>query len=182
VPEDLAILGVDNDELIVDMVRPSLSSIEMPGFQIGLEAATILAELIDGRSVQAEARVFAPAGIVSRGSTDVFAIDDEVVVEAVRFIRRSADGKMQIKDVLDAVAVSRRNLERRFRRALGRSLHEEIRQTRVDRACRLLRDTTLEMEAVARQAGFASQVRLSTVFKSVTGMSPTTFRRAHRAR
>lgn len=180
VPEDVAILGVDNDELIVDMVRPSLSSIEMPGFRIGVAAATLLGESMAGGRTSLEPRLIAPQGIVSRGSTDAFAIEDEVVVEAVRFIRQNATKAAGIRDVLDALAVSRRNLERRFRKALGRSLLEEIRQTRVDRARRLLRETDLEMPVVARESGFSSHVRFSTVFHEVTGMPPTAFRRLHR--
>ena len=181
VPEDIAILGVDNDELIVDMVRPTLSSIEMPGFRIGVEAATMLAQLMAGRRVSFDPQLLAPEGIVSRGSSDVLAMEDEVVVEAIRFIRRSAAAPIRIGDVLDAVAVSRRNLERRFRKAVGRSLLEEIRQAHLDRACRLLRTTNLDMPTVARESGFTGHARFTTVFHAVVGMTPTAFRRAHHA-
>ena len=181
VPEDIAILGVDNDELIVEMVRPTLSSIEMGGFRIGMEAARVLAELMAVRPVSLDPHLVAPESVVSRGSTDVFAIEDEVVVEAIRFIRQNAAKPIRIQDILDTVAVSRRNLERRFRKALNRSLLEEMRQTHLDRARRLLRTTNLEMPAVARQSGFPSHVRFSTVFHEALGLSPTAFRRLHRS-
>jgi LacI family transcriptional regulator len=181
VPEDIAILGGDNDELIVDMVRPALSSIEMPGFRIGVEAARLLAELMAGHRVSTEPQLLAPVSVVSRSSTDIFAMDDEVVVEAIRFIRQNADKPIRIQDVLESIAVSRRNLERRFRKALRRSLLEEIRQAHLDRACRLLRETNLDMPTVARQSGFPSHVRFSTVFHASFNMAPTAFRRAYHA-
>lgn len=178
IPDDVAILGVDNDELTVAMARPALSSIELPGFRIGEEAAALLAALMAGARVSPVPRLLPPEGVISRASTDVLAMDDEAVVQALRFIRESAARPITVNDVLDAVPLGRRSLERRFRRAVGRSLLDEIRQAHVARAQRLLRDTTLDMPVVARESGFASAVRFSTVFHQLVGLSPTAFRRA----
>ena len=178
IPDDVAILGVDNDELTVAMARPALSSIELPGFRIGEEAAALLGALMGGANVPPVPRLLAPESVISRASTDVLAMDDEAVVQALRFIRANSAKPVTVDDVLDAVPLGRRSLERRFRKALGRSLLDEIRQVHIDRAKRLLRDTTLEMPRVARESGFASAVRFSTVFHQVVGMSPTAFRRA----
>ena len=179
IPDDVAVLGVDNDELTVAMSRPALSSIELPGFRIGEEAAALLAALMSGKQVPPVPRLLPPESVISRASTDVLAMDDEAVVQALRFIRASAARPITVNDVLEAVPLGRRSLERRFRKALGRSLLDEIRQVHVDRAKRLLTDTTLEMPVIARQSGFASAVRFSAVFHQVAGLSPTAFRRAH---
>ena len=179
IPDDVAILGVDNDELTVAMARPTLSSIELPGFQIGQAAAARLARLMDGERVGPVPELFAPEGVISRASTDVLAMDDEAVVAAIRFIRANADKPITVDDVLEAAPLGRRSLERRFRRALGRSLLDEIRQAHIDLAKRLLRETAMDMPVVARRSGFASAVRFSTVFHAVAGMPPTAFRRQH---
>jgi LacI family transcriptional regulator len=178
IPDDVAILGVDNDELTVAMSRPALSSIELPGFRIGEEAAALLAKLMAGTRVPPVPRLLPPQSIISRASTDVLAMDDEAVVQALRFIRASAGKPMTVNHVLDAVPIGRRSLERRFRKALGRSLLGEIRQVQIERAKRLLTDTTLDMPVVARESGFSSAVRFSTVFHHSVGMPPTAFRRA----
>ena len=182
VPDDIAVLGVDNDPLIVNMIRPALSSVELPGFRIGIEAGTLLADLLRDRSKAVRPRLFPPTAVIGRASTDVLAIEDDAVVEAVRFVRSNAARRISVNDVVEAVALSRRNLERRFRKVMGRSLLEEIRQARLDRAKQLLRETTLEMPAVARESGYSSAVRFSTVFHAAEGMPPTAFRRLHRHR
>ena len=178
IPDDIAILGVDNDELTVAMARPALSSIELPGFRIGEEAAALLGALMAGERVSPVPRLLPPDSVISRASTDVLAMDDEAVVQALRFIRANGSKAITVDDVLDAVPLGRRSLERRFRQALGRSLLDEIRQVHIERSKRLLRETTLDMPVIARESGFASAVRFSTVFHQVVGMPPTAFRRA----
>jgi len=178
IPDDVAILGVDNDELTVAMARPALSSIELPGFRIGEEAAALLAALMAGSRVASIPRLLPPESVISRASTDVLAMADDAVVQALRFIRANAARPITVNDVLDAVPLGRRSLERRFRQALGRSLLDEIRQVHIERAKRLLCDTTLDMPVIARESGFASAVRFSTVFHQVVGLPPTAFRRA----
>ena len=118
-------------------------------------------------------------GVISRASTDILTIEDDAVVDAVRFIRARASGVISVDDVLQAVPLSRRNLERRFRAAMGRSLLDEIRRTRIERSKRLLRETSLSMPDVAQQSGFQSAVRFSTVFRSLVGVAPTTYRQQH---
>src|SRR2546430_4759098 len=105
-----------------------------------------------------------PFGVVTRHSTNILSIQDQAVAESVRFIREHAFEAMTIDDVLRHVAMSRRNLERRFRRAMQRTLLDEIRRVRLDRASKLLRETDLDMLGVAEQSGFTNQVRFSTVF------------------
>lgn len=179
VPEEVAVMGVDNDTLLTEMIRPTLSSIDPAAERIGLLAAEALDKLIQKKGTKIGFQEVPPAGIITRHSTDILSIADESVAETVRYIRQHAFGSIGVDDVLDHVAMSRRNLERRFKRVMGRSLLDEIRRVRLDRACQLLRDTDVDMLRLAKQSGFASQVRFSTVFREELGQTPTEYRRAH---
>jgi len=180
VPEEIAVLGVDNDVLLTEMVRPTLSSIELGAERVGFEAARMLDELMKGRSVSSRPIEIPPNGVVTRHSTDAQCIEDEVVAEASTYIRQHASEQISVQDVLDKVAMSRRNLERRFKRVMRRSLLDEIRRVHLDRAAKLLRDTSLAIPQVAEQSGFASPIRFSAVFHERMGTTPTAYRRGHR--
>ncbi len=180
VPEEIAVLGIDNDVLLTEMVRPTLSSIDLGAERIGFEAARMLDKLMKGEPVSTEPVELAPNGVITRHSTDVLSIEDDVVAEAARFIREHASEQIGVDDVLREVAMSRRNLERRFQRVMRRSLLSEIRRVHLDRAGKLLRETNLDIPAVAEQSGFASHVRFSTVFREHLGTTPTVYRRQYR--
>ena len=184
VPEDVAVLGVDNDLLLAELVSPSLSSVPSGGFRVGIEAGRALSALLGQPEVPPPSPtiLISPEGVVTRRSTEVLMITDDAVVAAVRYIRLNASNPINVSDVLNEVMVSRRNLERRFRSALGRSLHDEIRRVRIDRARDLLRDTDFDMPTIAQKCGFMSHVRFSTVFRQVTGQPPTEFRSYQRVR
>jgi LacI family transcriptional regulator len=177
VPEDVAVLGVDNDDLICELARPSLSSVVVPAERVGYEAAALLERLLAGAAPPRDPVLIPPPGVVARQSSDALAITDPDVAAALRHLRGHAAGPLRVADILRAVPVSRRALERRFRAALGRGLAEEIRRVRVERAKDLLVATDLTMAEVAEQAGFASQQQLSRVFLRETGATPTAFRR-----
>lgn len=179
VPEDLAVLGVDNDVLISEMVAPSLSSVKPAAFSVGIEAGRMLQHLVQSGQHDFQVVRVPPEGIVTRLSTEVSMIDDPAVVSAVRFIRLNAQRPIGVGDVLEEVMLSRRNLERRFKSALGRTLLDEIRRVRIERACDLLRETRFDMPTIAESCGFLSHVRFSTVFGQMMGMSPTQYRRRH---
>jgi LacI family transcriptional regulator len=180
VPEDIAVLGVDNDELLGNMIRPTLSSINVDAVRIGFETAKMLDQLIQGKLPRPMLVEIPPIGIVTRHSTDVLSIADPAVADAERFIREHASEPISVNDVLKEVPLSRRNLERRFKKVMNRSLLDEIIRMRIDRACRLLRETTLEIDGIARQSGFNSHIRFTTVFHQVMKMPPTAYRKAHR--
>lgn len=184
VPDDVALLGVDDDDLFCEVARPSLSSVALPGERIGYEAARMLEALLSGQGRRTSSRtlLLPSPGVVTRQSSDVLSIDDEDVVAAVRLIRAHAHGPMGVADVLSAVAVSRRSLERRFRAALGRGLGEEIRRARVEKAKGLLSGTEMPIAQVATNSGFSETKHLSTVFRREAGVTPTEFRRRSRAR
>jgi LacI family transcriptional regulator len=181
VPEDVAILGVDNDDLLCDLARPSLSSVMVPAAAVGHGAAALLDRLLHRGRAPKHPLLLPPTGVATRQSSDILAIQDPDVAAAVRVIRDHAHEPLHTRDVLDVVAVSRRSLERRFRRALGRGIGQEIRRCHVERARTLLATTDLPMPDVARLAGFGEGKQLSVVFRRETGSTPTGYRRATRA-
>ena len=181
VPDDVALLGVGNDELECRLTAPWLSSIEVPSERIGFEAAALLDRWMDGNPPPQEDVFLPPLRVVTRHSTDITAVEDETVQAALAFIRQHAAQRIRVADVCYALAVSRRGLERRFRRVLGRSVLEQIRKVRTDTAASLLADTDLPVFAVARQAGFTSVRQLDVTFARLEGMSPTAYRRRARA-
>jgi LacI family transcriptional regulator len=180
VPEDLAVLGVGDVDLICDLAYPPLSSIRTAAEAAGHEAARLLDRLMAGAPPPATRIEFPPLGIVIRRSTDLLAITDADLAKALRFIRNHAGQAIGVDDVVEAVCLSRSSLERRFRAALGRSPLEEIRRVRVDRARRLLIETDWPMPQLAREAGFRDGRHLSEVFQAHTGDTPTAYRKRFR--
>lgn len=180
IPEDVAIIGVGNDDLYTEFSRPSLSSVVLPTRKIGYEAAALLDRLLMGRRPPARPILIEPTRIHVRQSTDVLAIDDPVVKAAARFIRDRAHVAISVDDVLHEICLSRRPLERRFRQSLTRGVAEEIRRAHLDRSQRLLAETHLSMEAVARQSGFEGARHMAAVYRRELGLSPSRYRERSR--
>ena len=181
VPDEVAMLGVDNDELFNTLVSPSLSSVAVPAEEVGFQAAALLDAIMRGEVIDTiEPQRLPPLRIVPRESTDVLNVDDADVVTAIRFIRERASEPLQVDVVVERVALSRRSLERRFRQLVGHSISEEIRRAHVERAKQLLITTELPMAQVAAACGFVSATRLGIVFQSEVGESPSDFRRRSR--
>lgn len=176
IPEDVALLGAEDDDLHCDLARPRLSSVCVPAEQIGWEAAALLDRLLAGARPPRRPVLLPPQGVAARRSTEVLAIDDPDVVAAARFIRGHGHLPLFVADVLREVPVERRSLERRFRKALGRGIWEEIRRVHLERAKRLLAETDLSIKAVAEQSGFTDFRHLAVVFRQELGLSPTAYR------
>lgn len=179
VPREVAILGVDNDELICDLSHPQLSSIALSIKRAGYEIAKLMDKLIRGQKLaenEKEVNVF-PLYVVTRQSTGVIAIEDHRVEEAVNFIRKHSRKILQVGDVARAVGLSRRSLEQRFRRALARSVHEEIKCNRVNQMANMLIGTSLSVSQIAKLLGYPNASNISRYFKQQRGISPSAFRR-----
>jgi LacI family transcriptional regulator len=176
IPDDVAVLGVDNEELLCEIAYPPLSSIRMGAEQIGHAAVSMLEQLLRGKSAVANISRIPPMEIVTRQSTDVLAVEDPDVAMALSHIRKHAIEGMSVKQLLDAVAINRRTLERRFLSVLGHTPLEEIRRVRLERAKTLLQ-TDLPIYDIAVRSGFATPEYLATSFLAATGMTPTTYRR-----
>lgn len=182
VPDDVAVLGGDDDELLCQAVRPSLSGIVVASEQIGHDAAAMLNQMMAGKRL-AETEVFCePTGISARTSTDVLALEDPNVVAALRFIRNNADKPLSVNDVARAVAASRRLLERRFKKELQRTMGEEIARVHLERAKSLLMQTDMPIPRVAEASGYGSPEYLASVFRRATGLTPLKYRTRSRGR
>jgi LacI family transcriptional regulator len=184
VPDDVAVIGVDNDELLCDLSSPPLTSVIPNAVRTGYEAAALLDRLMAGKPVAPEPHLIEPLGIAVRQSTDVLAMEDRDVAAAVRFIREHACDRINVADVLKAVPLSRRVLESRFRARLGRTPHDEILRLKLERVKQLLLETELSIAAIAERAGFEHSEYLSATFKQHFGQSPSVYRRQqqHHAR
>jgi LacI family transcriptional regulator len=180
VPDDVAVVGVDNDELRCELASPPLSSIVVPSERVGFEAAALLERLLEGGKPPGEPLLIPPIRVVTRQSSDVLASRDPDVTAAVRFIRDHRHLPVSVEHVLRAVPVSRRSLERRFRTILDRSIGDEIRRVHLERVRDLLASTTLSMEEVAKQSGFSCVHYMCRVFRRELNTTPTAYRRQAR--
>lgn len=180
VPAEVAVIGVDNDALLCDLASPPLSSVIPNTHRTGYEAAALLDRLMAGKRVPPTPHLIAPLGIAARQSTDVLAVDDRDIARAVQFIREHACEGINVSDLLRAVPLSRRVLEQRFQRLLGRTPREEILQVRLNRVRQLLAETDLPLYLIAERTGFEHVEYLSVVFKRETGRTTSVFREAAR--
>ena len=177
VPEDVAVLGVDNDDLVQSLAYPPLSTINTARERIGFEAAAMLEKLMLGQPIATSPMLVPPNGVLTRQSTDLLAIEDDDVADAMRYIAAHAGRRISIPDVLHEVPLSRRQMERKFQAALGRSILDEILRCRIERARQLLSDTELALPQVADASGFTSASYFSVVFAKQVGTTPAEFRR-----
>lgn len=177
VPEEVAVLGVDDDRLICELSEPTLSSIQPDTHRTGYEAAELLNRMMDGEVIATdEPLITQPRGIHLRESTDTFAIEDEQVARALSYIRRHATDNIRVADVLRKTTLSRRALEHRFRKALGVTPHQEILRVRVNRISELLTETDLSIQQIARRTGFEYGEYMAAVFRRETGATPSELR------
>jgi len=180
VPDEVAVLGVDNDDLVCEMSEPPLSSVILDPNRTGYLAAELLDRMMAGQRVAPEMHRVKPLGIATRQSTDIQAVEDPDIVEAVRYIRRKACEGIGVGDVLEHLQISRRVLERRFTNLLNRSPHEEIVRVRIARVKQLLAETDLVLPAIAQRAGFQHPEYMSVLFRKQTGQTPGQYRRQYR--
>ena len=176
VPEDVAVLGVDDDSLTCEMADPPLSSIAPGTREIGFQAAAVLDRLMSGGGGPVEDVIVPPSRLVRRQSTDLLAIREPPVHRALLLIRELLDQCVGAGEIAERIGVSRATLDARFQRVLGRTAAEQIRATRIETARDLLISTRLPLHEVAQRTGFRSAQYLCYVFRRDTGDSPTTIR------
>jgi LacI family transcriptional regulator len=176
VPEEIAVIGVDNDDVLCNLSEPPLSSVVPDTERIGYEAAVLLGKLMAGEKVAPGETFVPPGGIVTRRSTDVLAVDDRQIAAAMRFIREHACEDIDVSDVLRAVPMSRSTLDRRFIKILGRSPKDEILRVRLGRVKQLLAETDLPLSLISEKVGLEHVEHLSRMFKEREGLTPSDFR------
>lgn len=180
VPEEVAVVGVDNDELLCELADPPLSSVALNAEAGGYRAAALLDRMMRGESLEPTRLLVEPLRVVARRSTDIVALDDPEVAAALHFIHDHATEPIGVADVVKDVMISRRALELRFRKVVGRTLHAEIRRVRLERASRLLLETDLPITRVADAAGFGRTSYLAQAFREAFGTTPARYRRRMR--
>ena len=178
VPDEIAVLGCDNDEIECEFSPIPISSVSFPLRQLGFEAAAMVDLLLAGNVPEFSTVRLPPSGIVTRRSTDMVAIQDPTIARAMRFIASNAAQPISVGHVVKACGASRRYLERRFNSLLGVTPKQEILRVRVGIAKRLLAQTSLLMPEIAEASGFSDAKMLSSIFARDVGMSPSDYRRS----
>ncbi len=177
VPDEIGVVGVDDDGTICPLCDPTLSSVRPDAERVGYRAAEVLNELILGASAHSTVELVPPIGVTQRMSTQVSAVEDRELARVCRFIRQHACEGIDINDVVEFSSLSRRALERRFRQELDRTPHQELMLVQVTRVKQLLRESSFTLETIARMTGYSHPERLGVVFKRETGMTPGEYRR-----
>ncbi|MFI4910329.1 MAG: substrate-binding domain-containing protein [Sedimentisphaeraceae bacterium JB056] len=175
VPEEVAVLGVDNDELMCDISFPPLSSIELNFRKAGFNAAKLLDEIIDNGNIGRDI-IVPPISLIERQSSDVLAIEDENVIKALVFIRQNFQEAIQVSDVVEKTTSSRRDLEIKFKKMLKRSIKDEILRLRIDSLKKRLVSTNEPLYAIANSLKYTDPEHFSRFFKSAAGISPSKYR------
>ena len=178
VPEQVAVLGVDNDEVLCALSPPPLSSITLNPRRAGWEAAALLSLMMRGENVATEPRLIPPVGIETRQSTDILAVGDAKIAAALRYIREHACEGIRVSDVLRHCPMARRALEEKFRRFIGRTPRQEIQRVQLNRVKELLVGTELPIGEIALRTGFEPEY-LSSVFRQEIKLAPTDYRRRY---
>lgn len=176
VPEDVAIIGVDNDEMMCDLAVPSLSSIAQGTEEIGYKAAETLERCLEDKEFAEHEIVVPPVQVIPRRSTETFGTADPIIAQASKYIRDHASESVSVDEIARHTHVSRSTLDSRFKKTLKRSVHDELLRMRLQIARRLLLTTKLSISEVARRSGFSSDAYMNHVFRREFGSTPGEFR------
>ena len=178
-PDEVSLIGADNDELVCELMSPPLSSVAFAAEQGGYDAAEVLDRWMVQRKAGTSGIQIQASRVVARTSTNVLAIDDEEVVKAIRFIRENCHAAISVGDVVDSTLLSQWTLNHRFRDRLGHPILKEVNRRRAGQIAKLLVETDLPIEAIAQDLGYATQSHLARFFRRETGMTPRAYRRLH---
>jgi LacI family transcriptional regulator len=180
VPEHVAIIGADNDEMICGLTHPPLSSVRISWEKVGFETARLMEEMLATKTAPSEPVLVAPDGIALRLSSDLMAVESPRLQAALRAIRERACDGLTVKELLRSIPISRRTLEDQFQKHLHRSPRDEIIRVRLHHARSLLSGTDLSMDLIAERCGFGNAGRFSVVFRTVEGCPPSAYRKRYR--
>lgn len=179
IPDQLAMVGTGNEPLICSAIDPTLSSVDMGHHQCGYEAAGLLDLLLRGRKPSGGIQHLPPKEPVVRRSSDVYAVSDPKVAQALRHMAEHTGGTLSVPEIAGSVGLGRQSLERRFRRHVGRTINDELIRLRVSKLKRLLVESEDPVKRLSPLAGFGTTVSMHTMFKRHTGMTPTDYRLKH---
>ena len=182
VPEDVAVIGVDNDPLVCETEDPPITSIAMNVETAGFEAAKLLDQMINNQNIESKQIHVSPTHIAQRQSSDILAVDDAEVASALRFIKENAKNKILIRDVVKATNVSRRTLEQKFKKSIHLSIYDKIRKIRVELITKLLVETDLPISHITSYFNFTDMEHISRYFKKEKGLGLREYRKLHQQR
>jgi LacI family transcriptional regulator len=179
VPYEVAIIGVDNDDQICDMVYPSLSSVALDVEKAGFEASEMLDKMMSGKKMPPQTVIVQPNRVVMRQSTNVVAVQDKLVSQALNFIHQNAKRLIQVDDVVKDLSISKSNLQDKFMKTLGRTVYDEIKRVRIDLISQMLIETDLSISDIALSLGYDNTNHIARYFRQKMGMSPVDYRKLH---
>lgn len=177
VPDDVAVLGVDNDKFVCGLSLPQLSSVALGTERAGYEAAELLARMMRKKKIIDKNIMVRPTHIADRQSTDMLAVEDEDLSDAINYIQKHTDTETSVDDVISAGVISRRNLERKFKEHLNRTIYDEIKRQRVGRVIAMLLETDLTVVQIGLALKFKDTTHVGRFFKEAMGISPLAYRR-----
>lgn len=176
IPDDIAVLAGDTDDLLCNIASPRISSVELATHKIGRTACEMLKSIMEGGPVPQQPTLISPLRVIARHSTEILAVEDRDLAQIVQYIRDRAAEGIRVSDILRAFPISRRSLEQRFRNVLGRSPAEEIRRTRLQHARKLLVETDMSVAEIATASGVCSGAQLASAFRRYLGIRPSALR------
>jgi LacI family transcriptional regulator len=179
VPYEVAVIGVDNDDQVCDISNPPLSSVALDVDKAGFKASELLDRMMAGQKLPPQTVTVHPNRVVTRQSTNVVAVEDKLVSQALNFIHQNAQRLIQVEDVVKALSVSRRNLHDKFMKTLGRSVFDEIKRVRIDLISQMLIETDLSISDIAFSLGYDNTNHIARYFKQKMGLSPLEYRKHH---
>ena len=179
VPEQVSVLGVDDDEFVCDLTGPPLSSVFLNNEKAGFEASRLLQKMMGDKDFPKQEIIVTPTHIVTRQSTDILAIDDPHVAMAIRYIRQHSKELIQVSDVVNVVSLGRRTLEQRFNKTIGRSIFNEITRCRIDKISQALIESNKSISEVVLDFGYSSEEHISRYFKRTQGVTPLEYRKQY---
>ena len=181
VPDEVAVLGLENTDFICDVTAPPLSSISLGAEKAGYEVARLLDKILHSKRKIPPQKIFCnPTHVVTRQSTDILAIEDPEVAKAIRFIRTNRSKTLNVDDVVEVTFVSRRMLERRFKKILKRTIYEEIRRVQAERVAKMLLETDMPLYQIALALGYSSSKQIDLSFRKEKGMNPIQYRKSYK--
>ena len=176
VPDEVAVLGVDNDDIICDLTYPSLSSISLNTEKGGFDAAALLDKIMKGIAVDTQIILIEPVGVQERQSTDIIAVNDKIVSDIINYIKRNSKTLLQVTDIIEEFHISRKNLYKKFNDNLGTSVYEQIRKIKIEEICKMLAETGKSVKEIALEFGFYNVDHIARFFHKVKGLTPTQYR------
>ncbi len=178
-PEKLCVIGIDNEELTRYLSRVALSSVARGTRQMGYQAAKLLHRLLNNEALPLQRQLIPPMRVVERRSTDYRSLNDPSVIQAMHYIRNNACKGIKVEQVLDAVGISRSNLEKRFKEEVGETIHTVIHSEKLEKARSLLVSTSLSINEISQMCGYPSLQYFYSVFKKEYDVTPKEYRDRH---